>query len=119
MEIGDNVESSSQRVAPAVDVTEAEVLDALRKASIHELARALDGGAFKGSHGGSGFTCPRCHEWSARVIDSWRWECSGGCSSPAGRRTNVEGQGTRLGLRAAVAEDYYASVELVKMLRGA
>lgn len=111
-------DEGSPRVAPSVDVTEAEVLDALRKASIRQLAKALDDGAFRGrTHGKTGFRCPRCHEWSARIISDWRWHCSQCPGSPYSEGTTVEGQGTRLGLRAAVAADYGASVRLVKMLR--
>lgn len=107
-------------VAPVKpDVTEADLLDALGRASIRQLVRALDPGSFKRDHGSSGFTCPRCHHWRAKVLDEWRWRCTGACASaPGSSGTTLRGQGTRLELRRRVAEDYGAATRLVNIMRG-
>lgn len=104
--------ATDPQVAPAYEtVTESMVLRALKQATIRDLARALDPGAFKGDHGHDGFTCPRCHRYSAVVIDAFRWCCSW-CSRDVG--TTTGGQLTRLALRRHVADRYDASLRLVQ-----
>jgi hypothetical protein len=101
-----------EQPAETADIGEAQVLAALAVATLRDLARALDPGAFRGDHGPHGFTCPDCGRWSAEVIDAWRWRCPCG---PHG--TTTSDQRTKLALRSAVAVSYDASRRLVETLR--
>jgi hypothetical protein len=49
------------------ELTEADVLSAVKNAEIVDLVLALDRGSFPGDHSGTGFACPRCDRWTAEV----------------------------------------------------
>lgn len=101
-------------IAPAYPkVTEADVLAAIDRASIRQLAQALDGGAFQGQHGRDGFRCPDAGHWSAKILDAWRWECA----QCAGQLfTTTSGHRTRLALARHVADRFEACVSLVRIV---
>ena len=82
-------------------LTEGTVRERVTDADIGTLARALDRGAFRGDHGASGFTCPRCERWAAEVTSESLWHCSA-----------CEHAGTRYGLVQLVLADAYAAVAL-------
>lgn len=107
---------TSPQIAPAYEaITEDHVRQALRDASIRQLATALDPGAFKGDHGPDGFACPDCSAWAAVILDDWRWTCTWCTTHPA---TTVSGQSTRLGLASRVADRYDACLRLVHAIAG-
>lgn len=103
-------------IAPAHEaITEDHVLQALSDATIRQLARAIDPGAFRGDNDPDRFRCPQCGSpGCAAVIDGWRWSCTW-CS---GTDTTTGGQSTRLALRRHVAESYEASLRLVHDVAG-
>lgn len=109
-------DSSSIAIAPAYnEITEGHVLEALRDATIRQLATALDPGAFRGDNTPDRFRCPQCGSpGCASVIDAWRWSCTW-CD---GADTTTGGQSTRLALRSAVAHSYEASLRLVHDVAG-
>ena len=82
-------------------LTEMDVRDRVMAASIRQLARAIDPGAFHGDHGTTGFVCPRCERWAAEVTSASLWYCA------ACRHT-----GTRFGLAQIVLADGIASTSL-------
>jgi len=83
------------------DLDEATVRHSVTEASIRDLARALDAGAFHGDHGNDGFVCPRCGMWSAEITSPSLWYCS-----------MCPHTGTRLGLVQIVLADAIACVAL-------
>lgn len=104
-------------------VTESELVRALERADIHDLARALDAGYGRADLWPDRFRCPTCHRTTARVLDSLRWTCDP-CAdgeddpfAPRKPRTTVSGQWTLLRLRRLVAEDYSAAYRLVREVR--
>lgn len=78
-----------------------EVRSAIDQAGIRALVTALCTGAFKNDFGDNGFACPRCGNWSAEVLDAFRWLCSS-CWTHS----------TIWELRRHVSEDVYAALRL-------
>ena len=102
---------SDPRIAPAYDeIRESHVVEALEQATIRQLARALDPGAFRGDHGTDGFRCPDCRHWNAEVLDDFRWTCP---YCPGDWTTTTSTQRTKLGLRRRVEDSYEACLRLV------
>lgn len=99
-------------ISPAYnDIRESDVVQALEQASLRELARALDPGAFRGDHKDDGFRCPDCGFWNAVVLDEFRWTCPW-CPG-VDRTTTTSSQRTKIALRARVADNYEACLRLV------
>ena len=82
-------------------LTETDVRDRVMAATIRELARAIDPGAFHGDHGTAGFACPRCEQWAAEITSASLWYCAA-----------CEHTGTRFGLAQLVLADGIASTSL-------
>lgn len=98
---------TAQPFTPTTTITEADVVRAIKTASIRQLANALDEGAFLRDHGPDGFICPDCGRWAAEVVDPCRWMCDA-----CGRHS------TRLALRNRVADDAFACLRLVRTILG-
>ena len=85
------------------DVDERQVLGAITAASLRDLARALDEGAFRGDRAPDRFVCPRCERGRAEVVSEALWFCAT-CDEP----------GTRYHLAHEVACDAFASIRLAR-----
>lgn len=98
-------------ISPAYnDIRESDVVQALETATLRQLVRALDPGAFRGDHRADGFRCPDCGFWNAAVIDDFRWTCP---QCPDDWTSTVSAQRTKFALRAHVAARYDACLRLV------